>query len=45
MNYIKNKKLEYGCGLYRCKTGLGYELFEIQKKIKLKMKNVMNEMN
>ena len=39
MNYIKNKKLEYGCGLYRCKIGLGYELFEIQKKIKIKMTN------
>lgn len=39
MNYIKNKKLEYGCGLYRCKTGLGYELFEIQKNIKIKMTN------
>ena len=39
MKYIKNKKLAYGCGLYRCKIGLGYELFEIQKNIKVKMTN------
>jgi hypothetical protein len=40
MNYIKNKKLEYGCGLYRCKTGLGYNLFELQNNVKLKRTNI-----
>ena len=44
MNYIKNKKLEYGCGLYRCKIGLGYELFEIQKKIKIKICDERDEL-
>ena len=39
MNYIKDKKLEYGCGLYRCKTGLGYELFELQNKVNTRMTN------
>ncbi len=39
MNYIQEKKLEYGCGLYRCKTGMGYELFDLQKNVKTKMTN------
>ena len=39
MEYIKNKNLKYGCGLYRCKIGLGYELFDLQKKIRIKTTN------
>lgn len=34
MNYIKDHKLEYGCGLYRCKDGSAYELLSLQNDLK-----------